>query len=214
MSIFDTLIIYLACGSPFGVYQMTQRDRSAAASWANAMAAFTLWPFFLTTMALRRISHAGTGVDIVEAIRTDIEAAAFGDGAASGLFDFREIYNRYAGLAEACGTNGGTPKSAALVELAGRNIDVAAQCLSRRDRAKLEFHHTIARNEFIEMIAAMKAADHNLIVKLALQLCEHLNDDDASSEIKAMTYDPAPRRTDGPQAEKWNTKIPSTTNIS
>ena len=213
MSILDTLIIYFACGSPFGVYQMTQRDRSGAASWANSLAAFALWPVFLGTMALKLVSPTRNDLDVVESIRTDIEAAAFGDGAATGLFDFREIYYRYAGLAEACATVGGTPPSAALAEIARGQNDLAERCLARRDRAKLEFHHTIARNEFIEMIAGMNADNHQ-VVPLALQLSEHLKDDDASSELRAMTYDLAPRPTEEPEAEKWNTKIPSATNIS
>lgn len=81
----------------------------------------------------------------IERIAAEIERDAFGGEAMAAVFEFREVFYRYAGLAEAAST----PPSGL--------TDLHERCLARNNRVKLAFHAGEARNEFVAMVREFPA---------------------------------------------------------
>ncbi|MEO7539493.1 MAG: hypothetical protein ABIV21_05670 [Pyrinomonadaceae bacterium] len=168
---------------------MTRRESSTdAAYWMQVVASFTLWPVFLTALALKRFYSRGK-LSSVDTISSEIEQLVFCEGGSAALFDFREVIFRYVGLAEACLEQNGVPLAAELIRITGlAHQRTAANCISRRDRQKLEFHRTMARNEFVELIATCAGISRSAenAVCLALKLSKQLNDDEATADLMAL----------------------------
>ena len=193
MNATDLIIIYLACGSPFGVYQITKwQEGQSAGSLAKTLMSFLLWPMFAVTLLVNRLNRdrpeeAANGR--VEDIRSAIERIAFSEGSTAALFDFREVYYRFTGLFEAANTKIAKKPSSELFEVSGHhNKDLASRCLARRNREKLAYHQTLARNEFVDLISelANRQPGGSEITELALELADHLRDDDTSADLTAI----------------------------
>ena len=75
------------------------------------------------------------------------------------VLEFRDVYARYTGLAMALThTNGDVPNE--LFDISGhKGPDLAARCLARRNRRRLEFHMLQAKNEFDDAVTKLAAAD-------------------------------------------------------
>lgn len=195
MQLTDLIIIYLACGAPFGVYQITKRQPEASVgNWAIMLASFLLWPVFAVTLIANWTAADEDNTDTlanarIENIRSEIERVAFAGGETAALFEFREVFYRFTGLFEAANTEITKKPSSTLFAISGHiNKDLASQCLARRNREKLSFHQTLARNEFVDVIADL-ARDKKIcweIGRLALELTHHLGDDDAMADLSAL----------------------------
>src|SRR5258706_12375398 len=110
MNLNDLIIIYLACGAPFGVYQITKRqqDRSTK-SWIVILASLLFWPVFVVALLVDRFVFDGHRAEAatnarIESIRTEIERVAFSAGATALLFEFREAFYRFTGRFQAANT--------------------------------------------------------------------------------------------------------------
>ena len=105
MNISDLLIIYFAAGAPFGVYRITTLNGSPDAKAMLTVALhICLWPLYTVLFLRDRLlskQSDDSSANIIDGIRIEIEQLAFADGTAAAIFDFREIFNRYAGLSEA-----------------------------------------------------------------------------------------------------------------
>jgi hypothetical protein len=189
MTVLNLLIIYLACGSPFGVYQLTKDNGTGtSADRLLVIASFLLWPIFLFILIYERLGpRIVTSKDRIESIRSEIENLAFGSGSTGSLFEFREVFYRYAGLVEAAEANHDR-FSAELFEISQHDkTAIASKCLSRRNRAKVEFHKTIARNEFVDLISGLISLDSREVLSLAIDLASELNDSTAIEELRSLT---------------------------
>lgn len=179
----DLVIIYLACGSPLGVYQITaERAPRSTVDWARVAAVFIFWPVFAVLLLTSRIfAPPGLDHDRLDHIRREIEKIAFASFTMTRLFEFRETFNRYSGLAEIGNAKPGKPAANELFEAVGHNNKaLAARCIARRNRTKLMFHKTRARDEFANLISAPTVETE--IAETLFQL---------SSEMSAILREPA-----------------------
>ena len=198
MKLSDLLIIYLACGSPFGVYQITSgRQERSFRRYIVIAASFLFWPIFVVSLLLRRRSFGEKNAEItanalIENIRAELERVAFAGGETTALFEFREVFYRFTGLFEAANAANTEKTPRALFDVSGHtNKNLASQCLARRNREKLSFHQTLARNEFVDMIADLSRDKKicNEIGRLALELTRHLGDSAATDDLIALLPD-------------------------
>lgn len=198
MTWIEFLIIYLACGSPFGVYQITQAEKPISASNILALlAVFLTWPILAVRFLVERFvsgEEPDTSASLIERARAAIEDAAFPAGTTDSLFEFRDVFYRYTGLARAVSADVAAPRD--LFDVSGHsNADIAAKCLARRNREKLAFHHTQARNEFVDLIAGFALADHcQELLCIAADLANELGDTDAVADLNALRSTVKPGR--------------------
>jgi len=221
MNLSDLIIIYLACGSPFGVYQITKRQQQPSpGSWASILTSFLLWPVLAITLLVDRIVSDRDNTDAtanarIERIRSDIERIAFSGGATAALFEFREVFYRFTGLFAAANTEITKRPSSELFEVSGHsNKELASRCMARRNREKLAYHQVLARNEFVDLIAdlANGQAGSIEVAKLALELADHLGDADTSADLSAVLSGQvrsSHTRTSDLEKEVWKSQTPS-----
>jgi hypothetical protein len=223
MTLLNLLIIYFACGAPFGVYQMTRNEGPRSASeWLIAAAVFILWPVFLLMFAIERLRPAVVSQkNRVEQIRTDIEKLAFPEGSTTSLFEFREVLYRYTGLIGSDVDPKAEHPFGELLTVAGRQPDDASlTCLLRRNREKIEFHKTLARDEFIDLITDMlqpPRPDSDQVLVHAIELSRIINDPTATDDLSALQSSlAAADRAVTPPASKevWKAQAHSASNIS
>ena len=194
MNITDLIIIYLACGSPFGVYQITMRqpDRSGV-EVLKIVSSFLFWPLYLGDLLIGRIFNSRERADEdrhfrIEEIRQEIECLAFSGESISRLFEFREIFYRFTGLSEAVNATIGRSTNEIFVVTGHDNNSLGSRCLDRRNAKRLAFHQVIARNEFIDLLSqlAIEAAVRADLVALSTTLAEDLQDPEQKAHITSL----------------------------
>jgi len=164
MTLTDFLIIYLACGSPFGVYQLTTLKSSLfRRNLTAAIASFLLWPAFACALTARHFFPYAEAGRVgrqrrSDAIRHDIEAVAFaGRGNTSSVFEFREVFYRLTGLLET--SREIEPLSKGSLEIFDitrhPNKRLASRCLRRRNHLRIEHHRMLASAQFADTLAQL-----------------------------------------------------------
>jgi hypothetical protein len=226
MNVTDLIVIYLACGSPFGVYQITRRRPGRSGiNWVRVVSSFVLWPAYAAALlAGRFLPNTARGEakrhSITEDIRFDIEQLVFPEASISSLFEFREIFYRYAGLSEAADVSSTVTASIEIFEISGHsNKGLASRCLTRRNGERLAFHRVSARNEFVDLLFRLTdaATNRDEVVGLALKLADNLQDRDLCFDLTALLSIPptsnSARKSDL-EKEVWKSRTPtiSTTN--
>ena len=188
----DLIIIYLACGSPLGVYQITSSQAPhSAPNWAGVISAFLFWPVFAAFLLIARI-RAPHQIDHarLDHIRNEMERIAFTGASMTRLFDFREVFYRFTGLVETANAEHGRPRANEIFELTGHdNKALAARCLARRNREKLAFHRARARDEFVGVVsnAAADTSNGENLFRLTNELAELIRDAATAQEINILT---------------------------
>lgn len=173
MNIFDAIIIYLACGAPFGVYHFLHHREKVDMGplTLKALLEWVIWPASAVKMIggsrlfsgrsktnFDPLSELDAGQDEkVCEIQKSLEQVFFqGSGpAAISIYAFREVFDRYAGLSLAlrAGDNAPSATQAEIFRAADHgNVELAAICLNRRNRSLLVTHHTRARENFIDTL--------------------------------------------------------------
>ena len=154
MRLADLIVLYLAAGAPFAVYDMTRPQRRTGPP-VRSFAIGLLWPLFLARSITHRMfvsNQANSGIEAkLSEIRENVEARKIGSDAAATR-QFRQVFETYSALATGATDPVGRTGVAELLTLCGHtNPMVAATCLARRERRTLELHLEIARRD---------AADH------------------------------------------------------
>jgi hypothetical protein len=218
----ELLIIYLACGSPFGVYQFTRSQLPLSlAGWARIISSFLFWPGFaimwLAARLTSRHSKEGDAGSPVEQIRSKIEDIAFSEGTTSSLFEFREVFYRFTGLFEAAYAAMPKRSSSEIFEISGHpDNQLASRCIVRRNRERLLFHQVCARNEFVDVLAGAAAfgQSDDAIIRLGIELAEHLGDGDAVADLAALARKGARPKPDDTDALGQTSPAPITRSAS
>jgi len=175
MNVTDIIIIYLACGAPFGVYQVTKdRPLRSDIHWASVASSFVLWPALALSLMFDGFLPSKDASLRIDRTRIQIEEIAFSGEPMSLLFEFREIFYRYTGLAEAMDGQTETPMAYSKMRW-NRSDTIAAKCIARRNREKLEFHLARARNEFIDLISEL-ASSNRQVAAMALEMATQFGD--------------------------------------
>ncbi len=226
MNVLDLIIIYLACGSPFAVFQATNREKGkAGVNWMRVLGSFLLWPSFAAVLLAGRIfaNESRRKADFqnhLEDLRLEFERSAFAGGSISSLFEFRETFYRFAGLSEAVNEVHASSSNAEIFEISGHNNkSLASRCLARRNAAKVSFHRSAAREEFFQMITQLKegGVDRVNVIELATELADHLKDKAAADVFQSISSARQPLNgelTSGLEKEVWKSRTPSTSTIN
>jgi len=196
MTISDYMIIYLSAGAPFAVFAFLQMtDAPLVRRIVTAAAVMLVWPVAAAIWIVRRlrgIEHP-FGFELadksrdskIHGIANRLERSILGNGSAVSLYEWREIYERYTGLSLAVAESEGMSDDNELFEVAGnKNGKLGTVCLNRRNRNRLIFHHTQARNDFLDALIRAKCDGDALA--LALELAALLGDADAAADLKSM----------------------------
>lgn len=183
MAMLDALIIYLALGAPFGVYNFVSFEVGPAAKRiSRSLAAFILWPISAAFVFHNLLNQAraemyfdeGSPVDsilIEDALslyeRLRQSAVSTGRKNERMLLGSLERYLATADVPSALektrsSNNGG--QFAEFLAAAGHpNIALGRECLSRRNRAKRKRHHMEARSELIELASETRLVGKDLL---------------------------------------------------
>jgi hypothetical protein len=186
MTWLDLTIIYLACGAPFAVYRVALSEFAPAETAVRSVRAGLLWPIVGAKTVVKMLGQASRSLQrpSLEMIRSEMEAALLAQDGGANVFAFREIFDRYAGLAAAVNSEG-APPAAALFEVEGHPSPAIGQaCLSRIRRQKSARHLTAARDELGQHFASNYTPR---LDELTTALARHLADD----ALNAVLRDPA-----------------------
>lgn len=199
MNLTDFLIIYLACGAPFGVYYFLQNRRRKQSSlfWIKTIFAFVLWlPFALQLLLKKFNSDRSQFLTInkersIFSIQKKIEAILLETDSQISIYNFREVFERYIGLTSAIRDENNKPSDAQkeIFRISkNSNIELAAICQHRRNRERLFFHHTLARQDFLSIIAKMfeSISDKKKIGNLSVEFVKLLNDSEAENALEKI----------------------------
>ncbi|MGI9034770.1 MAG: hypothetical protein ACR2GD_01910 [Pyrinomonadaceae bacterium] len=167
MKLSDFLIIYLACGAPFGVYFFLQhRNRkNFGGVYLQSFGLVFVWipyafPFLhdFITNYFRQSSPQKSVVRKLEDLQKKISQMMFDSGSRFPIFEFREIFERYIGLTTAVNLLDDCPsrKDEEIFRVALRqNVKLGAQCLNRRNHLRVERHQTLARADFLKLVVEL-----------------------------------------------------------
>lgn len=203
MNILDLFIIYLACGSPFGAFYYFKYRRPKNFRFLKSLMISFVWiPYavklfhteFTKKLNRRKFfkkAEKSEKEEISELTRIQnlFETLALGDGNGKlSLFEVREIIDRYAGLSRSMKFSKAEPARCEkeFFEISGaKNTEVAMICLNRRNRRKLNFHHTQAREDFLKLfeILLQRGGATKNVSRDALEFVRILGDVEAFTQI-------------------------------
>lgn len=200
MNLRDLLIMYLACGAPFGVYYFLQnRNRTETKFlWLKSFLRFVNWiPFairlvartsFLTNLynvGFDKMSESDSKIELeIEEIKKNFESNFLNKNFPFSIFEFREIFDRYVGLSIEVRENIKeiSPAETEIFRITNHNNkNLAEICLNRRNRKQLSFHQKLAGRDFFEIFRKLfdKSFDSPMLIKQAIRLADLLNDFEA-----------------------------------
>jgi hypothetical protein len=176
MRFVDLIIIYLACGAPFGVYQLFVSDNSDRSIMSTA-AAILLWPILAVKQFIGLFDAEIVRARTLRDIRTAIEETAFGKTSAEELFDFREVFDRYTGLASA-GEFEHLSVGNLLEAVDHPSSGLAARCHARLNMRRIDIHRERAKHELIALLSVENTCSVRPMISLQLErLASSLDED-------------------------------------
>jgi len=208
MNLRDLIIIYLACGAPFGVYYFLQNRQRTEAKvlLLKSVLRFVFWiPFALrmvarkslfTNLYNRNFDNRGV-LDAknelrIEEIKKFFESLLIETAFSISIYEFREIFDRYVGLCAEIHLEKGVVSDAEqeLYRITNHpHKKVGEICMNRRNRLRLSFHQKLARRDFLEIIGKLseKLADPQNLLKKATELAEIVRDTEASQMFENLS---------------------------
>ena len=242
MNLRDILIIYLACGAPFGVYYFLQnRNRTDITMlWLKSLLRFVVWiPFALRIVArnsfLTKLYNHGfdkrTETDLkieleIEEIKKNFEQAISRDALPFSIYEFREAFDRYVGLSAEVRADDTeiAPAETELFRITNHgNKKLAEICLNRRNRKRLSFHQKMARRDFFEICRKLfeASAAPTALLAGAVRLSALLDDFEARRMFENLSHEypqfHEKENVRNPENEIWSSekhKLPTDNKIS
>lgn len=204
MNLVDLLIIYLTCGAPFGVYYFFQ-NRNYSASFKlifHSILVALIWiPYAIrllqsfVTKKFRSDEFAENNQtdSVINEIERKFAQIIYEESSEISVYDFRETFERYLGLAKAASTEA-IGIDAELYQISDHeNKKLASEILSRRNRSRLNAHHILARRDFLRMIEKIDStfSAKEKIRTLAFDFVKILNDVEAQKQLHKIFENPA-----------------------
>jgi hypothetical protein len=200
MNLIDFLIIYLACGAPFGVYFFLQNRKkfSVRKLWLKSFLtvfvwipyAFNLLHHFTTKKIQTRQKREKALLDErLAGIQKLILDLHFESSSKISSFEIREVFERYAGLTMVCNFENNAPsqteKEIFRISLR-QNPELGASCLHRRNRERLLLHQIQARKDFLQIIRELMISvfDTDELRNLVIEFVETIGDFEAQNLVK------------------------------
>lgn len=202
MNIADLVIIYLAFGAPFAVYKYLQnRDVERGQRILGSLLTFFFWIPVAAQTGYRYFTNAYSGnafvsqrnLDALDArlavLRESIKAELIIAGCNLTVHDIREILERYAGLAD-CARDTAYRESdpfSRLFEAAGQTRhELAAVCLTRRNRRRLKRHHIQAGQDFAALFEQLSTPAAEKAVELGIEFANNLADHETARRLGGL----------------------------
>ncbi len=192
---FELSIIYLACGAPFGVfYLLSSRSEKGRPTFVlKLLGNFVFWPQFAVRLllgsewlrklfdsyVLGRVGYDFGDEEKLRRLRKDLERLCVASVGASRIFEFRDDFDRYAGLSVEIGRLGSGDQFAAgeFQSAAGRKAtDAVSATWKRRNEIRLHAHRNIARSEFLAHFSE-SASNADVIRTVLADLMKTIGDD-------------------------------------
>lgn len=231
MNITDLIVIYLACGSPLGVYFFLNNHLSNRKKFllTKTIFAVLLWLPFAGYLLLKKsdFKKAQFSSEINEKkilyVRKQIEAILLETNSSITIFNFREIVERYVGLSSVIFNENTeiTNSKKEIFEIShNSNIQLATICYNRRNRKRLRFHHISARQDFLNVIFKMSkfSSDKNKLGNLSGELIELINDFEARKSLQKIFANPLQISqnfaVNNSEKDLWNPETPKPLPIS
>ncbi len=208
MNLRDLLIIYLACGAPFGVYYFLQNRNLLESKflWLKSLLRFVFWiPFALKLVARKsfftKLYTDGFDKSFVldaekefeiERIKKKFENVLVETKFELSIYEFREIFERYVGLTLEMQTDNSQAASTEkeIFRITNHtNKNLAEICLNRRNRNRLSFHQKLAKGDFFEVFDKFvnKSDEPQNLFAEAMKLLRLLNDFEAQAELEELS---------------------------
>lgn len=186
MNILDLVIVYLACGMPFAVYRVALSASGATETAIAGIRAGFLWPLDGGRAAVKRLRSVSRTLSRprIEIIRSEMEELLAKEMPQFGRFQFREVFDRYSGLARALNSEPASHVRAISHLAVGQRAPAAEACLRRVSNAKIDRHTESARRELIEYISACSSPD---VFELAAFLSAEVSDHRLNAELCRYT---------------------------
>lgn len=220
MNLSETLVIYLACGAPFGVeYLQRPTDRSFVFVAFGVFLRFILWPVAAVRMLYRLLVHSSelllelpdAGEQRLALIRSKFEAIIHSEQGSPRVFEFRDTFMRYTGLARSDSRTAGNGIAEIFEATDHNDVTLASACLNRKNAARLERHREQSRREFLQLISNISTNGDSLsqILQLSMKTADEVGDRELAERLRlsygiAAEYDSTGFRSD-PTGELWST---------
>lgn len=186
MKFYEALIIYLALGAPFAVYQYFQTRKLNPLHQSVQIALSLLFWFPLAVFrAIRRafqgrdrLAFASSGNSDsrgetrIRAIEDEIKRELLSTGSKNTAREFCEIFERYTGLSEALVAADLHPtrrEREIFIFTNHANADLAAICINRRNHRRLELHRDNALTDLLRFLEDL--GYNNLSIQPILRAC-------------------------------------------
>ena len=207
MNLTDFIIIYFACGAPFGVYYFLQSRNETESSiiWFKILLTFFFWipfaflfvrRFFVSKENLHFNRYTTSTFEAknerdIYLIQKKIEIKFSESCLDFSFFEFRETLERYIGLTLA------NQKAFSKISERGKeffritgnsNVELAANCLNRRNRKLLAFHQTEAREDFLQIIRKLSGSvtDKKNFEHLTIEIVRLIKDKQAQDSLEKI----------------------------
>jgi hypothetical protein len=205
MKITDLLIIYFSAGAPVAVYFYFQnRDRlNLKKLRLKTLLTFFFWlpstfelllrnKFFQNVFFLKRNKNpffSNKQEKKLYEFQKQLENTLQENNPGISIFELRETLDRYVGLTLAARTETSVETSKELFRAAeNKNVELAAKCLYRRNRQRLFFHQTSARQDFLHVIKTLflNTYDKKNFVVLTCEFVKALQDFEARRSLEKL----------------------------
>lgn len=225
MNFYDFIIIYLACGAPFGVfYYVDHRNRESRVLIRSLLITIFWIPFafrLLKKIVGKKPNHAILSKqeilkdeEIGEA-KKNLERVFLKHDSALSIFELREVFERYVGLTLARENQETEAAENSLVfKAAGnQNFELASKCYQRRNRKLLSFHQTLAGQDFLNLISdfVSRFPNDEDIENFSLKMANILEDKKMEKNLrnifKAGQQSAESERVLKTETEKWTTDL-------
>lgn len=225
MNFYDFIIIYLACGAPFGVFYFVNHRNLESRVLIRTFLITIFWiPFafrLLKNFAGARSNHAILSKrDIlkdeeISDTKKNLERAFLIHDSTLSIFELREVFERYIGLTLARENQESEAAENSLVfKIAGnQNFEIASKCHQRRNRKLLSFHQILAGQDFFNLISdfVLRFPNDADIEDFSLKLANLLKDEKTEKSLKNLFKDKRQsaenERVLKTEKEKWITDL-------
>ncbi len=197
MNYLDLLIIYLACGSPFGVYYYFNNRQYRSNTLIKSLTVTFVWIPYSLKLLHTKITDKLNNIDDSDAtvrlfvLQKNFENVLPSNESEISLFEFREIIERYKELTLISLENNGTPAKheKEIYRIYDKqNVELSAICLNRRNHNRLLIHQIQARKDFLKTIKTLLKTkfERKKLGNQSLEFVRILNDEAAYTSIRAL----------------------------
>ncbi len=234
MNYTDLIIIYLAGGSPFGVYYFFNSNGNKKLVWLKSVLIIFVWiPYAfqllysnvtskLNNSKLSDISNQqNTLRNNLAKLQRGFEDYLPTNKAEMSLFELREIIERYSELTTIQSELNGKPANheKEIFRINGNNeIEISAICLNRRNHKRLLSHQTQAKSDFLKSLRILfnSTKDVKKLGEHSIEFVKLLNEDEALISVfelyKEFSQTLQESNVSNSEKDLWTTQEPKQSN--